>query len=108
MHCFSVLVLFLLCSLRGLYVGSNGSSNSNNGLFYFNGNNTPDGNNNAARLIQSEVLRGEIPLPKKQSQLSIGNTIQALASHSSHCVEISAMKTGASRSALERHCKTKG
>lgn len=56
--------MFLLCSLYGLYVGSNGSSNSNNGLFNFNVNNTPDGNSNAARLIQSEVLRREIPLPK--------------------------------------------
>lgn len=53
MHCFSVLVLFLLCSLYGLCVGNNGSSNSNNGLFNFNVNNTPDGNSNAARLAYS-------------------------------------------------------
>ena len=68
MHCFSVLVLFLLCSLYGLYVGGNGSGNSGSGLFNFSVYSTPDGHSNAARLIQSEVLRREIPLPKKQSR----------------------------------------
>ena len=54
MPCLRVLVVGFLCSVYALWVGNNGSSNTNNGLFRFNSNNTPGSNNNASRLIQSE------------------------------------------------------
>ena len=73
MHGLCVLVLFPFC-VYALNVGNNGSSGSNNGLFYFNGNNTPDGNNNVSRLINPEGAyeKYRSPLPRKTTlQLSI-------------------------------------
>lgn len=107
MPCLRVLVVGFLCSVYALWVGNNGSSsNTNNGLFRFNSNNTPGSNNNASRLIQSEG--GQKPsFAEKTNQSNYIHTIYAQALHSSHSVKISAMKTGVSRSTLESPCKTK-
>ena len=94
------------CSVYALYVGNNSSSSTNNGLFRFNSNNTPSSNNNASRLIQSEGAKASFA--EETIIEAIIHTINAQALHSSHSVEISAMKTGVSRLILESPCKTKG
>ena len=106
MPCLRVLVVGFLCSVYALWVGNNGSSsNTNNGLFRFNSNNTPGSNNNASRLIVGGWSKAV--LCRKTNQSNYIHTIYAQALHSSHSVKISAMKTGVSRSTLESPCKTK-